>query len=138
MMALANMLEHRELRPDVIKGYSDGTKRCNKDLGRVLATGYLMKDENLLKWKRSWSRALQDRFPDDVEALSQRVGDGLRLLLESPEDMQQAFKTCTNGLLAGKGVTLEQLRAVGKRILGDVVDSLVKKWQPLDDLPPLN
>ena len=111
--------------PDLIKDTE--TKRCNKDLGRVLAIAYLTKDSEKAKWPDIWRRGLQECFPETWEKFASKAGAGLRALMESPEDMQQALDTCANGLLAGKGATLEQLRAVGKRLIGEVIEPLIEQ-----------
>jgi hypothetical protein len=90
----------------------------------VLEIAYLTKDEDQMEWPEIWVRGMRTHFQKESEDLLERVGDGLREMLDSPEDMQQAYQTCVNGLLAGKGATVDQLRAVGKRILGDVIDRL--------------
>jgi hypothetical protein len=118
MMALSNLLEHPAIRPDLIEGTS--TKRSNKDLGRALALAWLSGDE-CEAWADRWAAALKDRFPARWRELAGRVGDGLRALLNSPFDMQQAVETCNNGLLANRNVTTEQLDATGKRLLKDAV-----------------
>lgn len=59
MMALANMLEHPEIRPETMSILIAGreNKRSNKDLGRVLAIAHLASIRNedaLLKWLEKW------------------------------------------------------------------------------------
>jgi hypothetical protein len=122
MMALANMLEHPVIRPDVIEGTT--TKRSNKDLGRVLAIARLAGDDEIESWARAWLRALKDRFPESWRDSALRAGDGLHALLASPEDLQQAVDSCNNGLLASQNVTAEQLRATGERLLTTAGDEL--------------
>ena len=125
MMALANLLEHPEIRPETMSG--SRVKRSNKDLGRVLAIARLAvgRDEDTLAtWPGVWKSALQDRFPDEWCKLAARTGQGLRALLNSESDMEQALYTCINGLLASSQPALEQLRIAGRRLLHDAIEPL--------------
>ena len=133
MMALANLLEHPEIKPDTMAAGFAGRmdiKRSNKDLGRVLAIGRLAlgSDEDaLLEWPRVWRDALQQRFPADWRELAGRAGSGLRELMASEPDLEQALHTCANGLLASRPPTLEQLRIVGLRMEQDAIAPLESK-----------
>jgi hypothetical protein len=118
MMALANLLEHPMIKPDVIKGTT--IKRSNKDLGRSLALAWLTEGK-LDSWHTAWLRALQTLFPRKWPDLAKRSGNGMRAMLESETDLDQALSTCNNGLLASKQVTREQLRATAKRLLEIVI-----------------
>jgi hypothetical protein len=54
--------------------------------------------------------------------MATRAGDGLRALLNSPDDLDEAHHTCLNGLLASQQVSLAQLREAGERLVtGPVV-----------------
>jgi hypothetical protein len=126
MMALANLLHHPIIRPDLIHGTTD--KRCNKDLGRVLALAWLSnaRDENAMSaWSVNWQAALQQRFPGDWKDLAAHAGDGVRTLVGSPPDLQQATRICNDGLLARRPVTSTNLAATGRRLLGEAVAPLV-------------
>ena len=131
LMVLANMLEHPEIKPDTMSGLIQGRtiKRSNKDLGRVLAIAYLStgQDEDVLEtWPDIWQKALQDRFPEDWQKLARGSGSGLRQLLRSEPDLNEAYHTCRYGLLAMRPPTLEQLRIAGERLLLDAVELLEK------------
>ena len=132
MMSLANLLEHPEIKPDVISaGFAGETsvKRSNKDLGRVIALARLeqWRDEDaLLGWRRLWQDALEDKFEEERVELRRHIGDGLRALLESPEDLDQAHRTCTNGLLASRPPTLDEFRASAARLIQDTIEPLEK------------
>jgi len=130
MMALANLLHHPKIESEIMSAGFAGQmdiKRSNKDLGRVLAIGRLAmgRDEDtLMEWPEMWSDALKERFPDEWSILACKVGNGLRELLDSDQDLEQALHTCTNGLLASKPPTLEQLRIAGRRMLQDAIEPL--------------
>ena len=126
MMALANLLEHPEIKSDRMKGLFAGRsiKRSNKDLGRVLAIATLADFDDYRPWATSWKQALQTCFPNEWHTLALRVGNGLRALLESPSDLEEAHHTCLNGLLASKPPTLDALQAAGERVLGEAVETL--------------
>jgi hypothetical protein len=115
MMVLANLLEHPRIKPNLIQETND--KRSNKDLGRVLAITRLSLDEAMERWPEGWARALQQIFPSRWQPLAAHAGDGLRALLASPADMQQAADICNRGLLHLRQVTAEQLQATARRLL---------------------
>jgi hypothetical protein len=115
MMALANLLEHPNIKPKLIEGTD--IKRSNKDLGRVLAIARLSLDEAWEAWPQLWEKALEHCFPHRWQKLAAVAGAGLRELLASPADLQQAVETCANGLLSGRNVTTEQLNDTGQRLL---------------------
>ena len=133
LMALANLLEHPVIGTDVMSGGfagRTGVKRSNKDLGRVLALARLAVASNedaLLAWPAIWLEALQIRFPDEWRELARRTGQGLRALLSSEPDLDQALHTCVNGLLTSNPPTLDILRITGKRLLTDVIEPLEKE-----------
>ena len=126
MMALANLLEHPEIKPDRMSGLfaSRAIKRSNKDLGRVLAIAILADLDDYRPWANSWKKALETCFPNEWQSLALRDGAGLRALLANTTDFEEAHHTCLNGLLASQPPTFGALRAVGDRVLGDAVDSL--------------
>lgn len=126
MMALSNLLEHPEIKSDRMSGLinSRSIKRCNKDLGRVLAIATLADLDDYRPWATMWQQALQTCFPDEWQTLALRVGEGLRALLESPADLEEAHHTCINGLLASQPLSLDALQAAGERVLGEAVETL--------------
>lgn len=126
MMALANLLENPEIKPDRMSGIIEARsiKRSNKDLGRVLAISRLSTEEEILTWAGIWGEALREVFPNEWRKYARRGGDGLRILLASEEDLEQAHHTCINGLLASVPVTIEQLSIVGIRLIRDAVEPL--------------
>ncbi|MDP3849215.1 MAG: hypothetical protein Q8Q59_01840 [Luteolibacter sp.] len=126
MMALANLLEHPEIKPETMSSMFAGRsiKRSNKDLGRVLAIATLADLDDYRPWAKSWLEALQTCFPNEWSQLALRAGAGLRALLRSGNDFEEAYHTCMNGLLASQPLSLEALRAAGNRVLGDAVETL--------------
>jgi hypothetical protein len=56
--------------------------------------------------------------------IAANTGSGLRSLLNSDEDIEQAQHTCANGLLASQPPTLNELRTAGERLLGDAIERL--------------
>lgn len=129
MMALANLLEHPEIKPDRMSSLFENRsiKRSNKDLGRVLAIGYLEEEKgqkDFRQWGDEWKYTLQSCFPEEWKRLAKNTGMGLRALLESNEDLEEAHHTCAYGLLSSYGVTEGELREVGDRMLGDAIEPL--------------
>lgn len=123
MMALCNLLHHPSIGHETITGST--VKRSNKDLGRVLALAYLTQErdkDELETWAAIWQHALRTKYPQRASTLMQTVGSGLRELLQSPEDMEQAVETCQIGLLAKRRVNVPILQATGLRILRAVID----------------
>ena len=131
MMVLANLLEHPEIKPDIMSTKFEGRKikRSNKNLGRVLAVGFLAQQGGLKdfrSWGLEWKEALKYCFPDEWKTLVHDVRKGLIALLNSDQDMNEAHHTCVYGLLNSYGPTEEDLREVGDRILGEAIDRLEK------------
>lgn len=122
MMALANLLEHPTIKPDLIEGSRD--KRSNKDLGRALAIARLSLDADLETWAPRWLAAVQNRFPDRWRELALHAGDGIGALLASPQDLQQAAEITNRGILATKPVNEQTLRATAEQLLTFVVTEI--------------
>ncbi|MCJ7526357.1 MAG: hypothetical protein MUP71_14225, partial [Candidatus Aminicenantes bacterium] len=122
MMALANLLEHPKIKPDLIKDTK--IKRSNKDLGRVLAIARLSPSSLWEHWPQEWSDCLHNCFPDRMQELVATLGNGISEMLASPLDLQQAFETCTTGLLAGRNISVEQLKDTGNRLMVYIVEEV--------------
>ena len=122
MMALANLLEHPTIKPDLIEGTRD--KRSNKDIGRALAIARLSPEADWETWTPLWLAALKDRFPHHWKGLALHVGDGIRALLASPQDIQQAAEIANRGLLAGNPVNEQSLRATAEQLLAFVIEEM--------------
>ena len=119
------------IRPDAMSALIEGRaiKRSNKDLGRVLAIARLSiggDEDSLLAWPESWARALSSLYPEDWRKLAFHCGDGLRALLDSPDDLDEAWHTCMHGLLARRVPTTDQLRIAGLRLLQDAIEPIEK------------
>ena len=56
--------------------------------------------------------------------LAEGSGSGLRELLQQNAVLGEALHTCEVGLLRGRGVTLDNLRATGERVLVDIIEPL--------------
>lgn len=125
MMAMGNMLEHRTIGLDMMSGIIGNRrlKRSNKDLGRVLAIGALSTEEAVQGWPDTWENAIKSCFPDQWRQLAGSAGSGMRHLLKSEDDFEEAWYTCVNGLLAARELqrTKEQLLLIGRRLMQDAI-----------------
>ena len=119
LMALANLLAHPAVGEEYMSAdYGDRKiKRSAKDLGRVLSIAWLSSVDEMEGWASSWRTALEQCFPRRWQELSVRAGRGLAALMADAHDFEQAHHTCVYGLLAGRGVTPEQLRATAERVI---------------------
>lgn len=126
MMALANLLEHSAIKPDRMSGLIGGRaiKRSNKDLGRVLAITTPADLDDYRPWARTWQKALKTCFPHEWRKLALKADAGLRALLASQADLEEAHHTCINGLLSSQPPTQDALIAAAERLLGDAVETL--------------
>lgn len=129
MMALANMLHHERIGTELMSGTN--WKRSNKDLGRVLALAYLAVDRDRQndgnefdQWAQRMWTALNTKFPGSADALAKKAGNGIRLLLKSPTDLDQALAICNLGLLASMEVDQAAFAATGRRVIAEVIEPL--------------
>ena len=129
MMALANLLSHPTLGTERMSEPIGGKKllRSAKDLGRVLALAWLAGADETDRWAEMWWTALQQTFPAEAATLARTAGRGLRELLDDPDALEQARHAVDVGLLAGRNVTVENLRALGDRLTFDAIDVLAAR-----------
>ncbi|MDO9020189.1 MAG: hypothetical protein Q8S73_16775 [Deltaproteobacteria bacterium] len=129
MLALANLLAHPEVGTRKMSGQIGNRTllRSAKDLGRVLALAWLTSRSGIEAWVQSWEEALRERFPEEAPELALSAGAGLRELLADDDALDQARHAVDVGLLAGKDVTLENLRATGQRLLDDALQPLAER-----------
>ncbi|MBK6529840.1 MAG: hypothetical protein IPF99_09610 [Deltaproteobacteria bacterium] len=129
MLALANLLAHPRVGTKEMSGEIGNRKllRSAKDLGRVLALAWLTGRRGTEAWVPSWEEALRETFPEESSALSLSAGSGLRELLDDELALDQARHAVDVGLLAGKGVTTENLRVTGQRLLDDALQPLAER-----------
>lgn len=128
MMVLANLLEHPKIKPDRMSSLFEdrAIKRSNKDLGRVLAIAHLTSEDEIEGWPDAWIEALRYCFPSHWKTLIPKIGMGIRELLKSEIDLEEARITCNTGLLAYQNVTNDQLSVIGKRLLQDAIKPFEK------------
>ncbi len=129
MMALGNLLSHPVLGGATMSepiGGRGKLLRSAKDLGRVLALAHLEGREGTEAWLGPWRRGLKACFPGEWQHFARQAGSGLAELITSRTALEQAWHTCEYGLLNGQGVGPENLRAVGRRLLGDVIEPLAE------------
>lgn len=126
MMALTNLLSHPTLSRKRMSEAVGGRKllRAAKDLGRVLSLAWLSGREGTEAWRKEWIPALRDCFPKRWRLLARGAGTGLQALLENPLALDEAHLASTVGLLNGKGVSRENLRAVGLQLQTDLLRPL--------------
>lgn len=123
MMALANLLAHPVVGTQRMSEPIGGRRllRSSKDLGRILAMAWLAGRDGVAEWRDPWVGALKACFPGRWKALTRRFGDGFREFLDRPDALEDARVSLDIGLLAGKGVTADNLRAVGEQVWSDLV-----------------
>jgi hypothetical protein len=129
MMALANLLHHPAIADTLI--VDTDWKRSNKDLGRVLALAYLTNRRDRREgtdefdaWAGRMWIALKAKFGDHADQLAARAGVGMRALLASRADLEQALRIVNLGLLASMDVSMEAFLATGARFMAEVIDEL--------------
>ena len=122
MMALANLLHHPSIGDAIMGQHFAGRqiKRANKDLGRVVALALLaakLDEDALERWKSRWFDALSAMAPAHAAQLLSVAPNGLKALLASPRDIEQALHTVNNGLLSAAPITAEQFVIALRRLL---------------------
>jgi len=125
-MALANLLSHPDLSTQRMSAPLGGRTllRSAKDLGRVLGLAILEGQEGTRLWAKTWGRLLRKTYPAGWKPLARRAGSGLRALLKSRLTMDEARITLDVGLLSGRRVDEDALRAAGERLIDDALEPL--------------
>jgi hypothetical protein len=128
MMALSNLLSHPHVGTQRMEseGSMQGLLRSAKDLGRVLALAFLSERSATKEWLEQFRSALNECFPNDWKQLAAQSGMGLKELLSDDGALREAHITTEIGLLNGRSVTVENLRATANRLLHDVIDPLTE------------
>ena len=75
----------------------------------------------MASWIELWLPALRHCFPTEWTVVGTELGNGLRELLRSEADFDQAYDTCVNGLLSSVTTTKDELRATAERLLADAI-----------------
>jgi hypothetical protein len=124
LLALSNLLRNPEIRPETMEALVEGRKmrRSNKDLGRVIAIARLSGADGAREWPGVWTEALRACHGDAWRSLAGRTGSGLRALLASPSDLEEARITSNGGLLAIRPLTFDQYRLEVERVLVDAIE----------------
>ena len=122
MMALANLLSHPEVGTSRIEsGAMKGVLRSAKDLGRVIALAFLAGREETETWLEPWLNSARTCFPSQWKELFDILGSGLEELVNDDNALEEARQTTDVGILNGLDVSAEQLRAIGERLMFDVI-----------------
>lgn len=130
MMALANLLAHREVGTRRITDPIAGRRvlRSAKDLGRVLALARLASRDEIESWAPLWNEALRVSHSPSVAAqLALHAGDGLRALLDDIAALEDARHALDVGLLRGFSVSTEALRAIAAQFFVDAIEPLADR-----------
>ena len=91
---------------------------------RVLALAVLSGRREVASWGSEWVGACRRCISAHWQELAATAGSGLRELLASPDDLEEAHHTCLNGLLATHHVSLSALREAGEQLLATAVAGL--------------
>jgi len=65
--------------------------------------------------------ALQETFGPDAQELALRAGTGIRQLMRSGADLNQAVHIANLGLLASMDLDVKQLSAIARRLEAEVI-----------------
>ena len=123
MMALANLLSHPSIGTTTMS--YDNRLRSAKDLGRVLAITQLSERSEIETWPAHWVKGLKACFPASWRRLAREVDGGLAGLFESERAMKDAIATAAGlGLLRGRNVTEESLRATAQQLQALAIEPL--------------
>lgn len=125
MLALSNLLRNPTIRPDrMLAPTGPGPRRSNKDLGRVVTLARLAGRTTVGTWPAEWVDALQALHSTSWREVAAGVGDGIRALLASEGDLQEALALSRLGLLAHVPMTPAEFRIAAERFLVDAIEPL--------------
>jgi hypothetical protein len=125
MLVLSNLLRNPTIRPDrMLAPAGPGPRRSNKDLGRVVTLARLAGRATVATWPTEWADALRVFHSTRWTELAARAGDGIRALLASEGDLQEALSLSRIGLLAHVPMTVDEFRIAAERFLVDAVEQL--------------
>lgn len=126
MLALSNLLRNQVIRPDTMEALVEGRriKRSNKDLGRVVAIARLSDVDEPRRWPTAWAEALRACHGASWGGVAAKAGAGLRALLRSEADLDEACVTSNAGLLASAPASVDQFRRVAERLVLDAIEPL--------------
>jgi hypothetical protein len=80
--------------------------------------------EALAAWGARMADALRVRFPDRAAGLARGAGSGLRDLMASAGDRDEALGICNRGLLSSMEVGRDAFLAIGQRVIQRVIEPL--------------
>jgi hypothetical protein len=75
-------------------------------------------------WAQRMAQALQARFPEHAKSLALQAGAGIRALMASAGDRDEALAICNMGLLASQEVGRDAFAATGRRLIQQVIEPL--------------
>lgn len=125
MLVLSNLLRNPTIRPDrMLAATGPGPRRSNKDLGRVVTLARLAGRDTVATWPAEWIGALQVLRSSRWTEAAAHAGDGIRALLASEGDLQEALSLSRVGLLAHVPMTIDEFRIAAERFLLDAVERI--------------
>lgn len=134
MLALVNLIGHVEESGRTMSMKIAGREmlRSSKDLGRVLALAHLAEagdrdgTAGISTWPQLWHGGLSTRYPASLAEIAATCGAGLERLRSHPNQIEDAYHSAINGLLAGvtPRPSLDQFAALIPLVLTSAVGRL--------------
>lgn len=113
--------EERKRNIIIVGSLASGFHFFKKDRNRIVRT----KDIDCLLSPRE--EALRKCYSGEWRNLARAAGQGLRQLIESKDDLDEALHSCNAGLLASRPVSPEQFRAAAERLIEDAIVPLASR-----------